>query len=60
VAVVTLTETSVRVVISRGCPQGGVLSPLLWCLVLNDLLTRLSGGGVFIQGYMVDMSSCSG
>jgi hypothetical protein len=29
-AVVTLNETSVRVVISRGCPQGVVLSPLLW------------------------------
>jgi len=25
--------------------------PLLWCLVVNDLLTRLSGGGIFVQGY---------
>jgi hypothetical protein len=32
-----------------------VLSPLLLCLVLNDLLTRLSGGGVFIQGYADDI-----
>jgi len=31
VAVATLNGTSVRLVISRGCPQGGVLSPLLWC-----------------------------
>jgi hypothetical protein len=22
----------------RGCPQGGVLSPLLWCLIVNDVL----------------------
>jgi hypothetical protein len=25
----------------RGCPQGGVLSPLLWCLVINDILEDL-------------------
>jgi hypothetical protein len=57
VAVATLNEISMRFAIQRGCPQGGVLSPLLWCLVVNDLLTRLSGGGVFIQGYADDMSS---
>jgi hypothetical protein len=51
VAVVTLNGTSVGLAISRGCPQGGVLSPLLWCLVVDNLLTRLSGGGVFIQEY---------
>ena len=22
----------------RGCAQGGVLSPLLWCLIVNNLL----------------------
>jgi hypothetical protein len=55
VAVATLNENSMRVAISRGCPQGGVLSPLLWCLVVNDLITRLSGGGVFIQGYVDDI-----
>jgi hypothetical protein len=56
VAVATLNEISVTFAISRGCDQGGVLSPLLWCLVVNDLLTRLSGGGVFIQGYTDDIS----
>jgi hypothetical protein len=55
VAVVTLNGFSVGLVISRGCPQGGVLSPFLWCLVINDLLARLSGGGVFIQGYADDI-----
>jgi hypothetical protein len=57
-AVVTLNEISLRFTISRGCPQGGVLSPLLWCLVVDDLTTRLSGSDVFIQGYADDMSSC--
>jgi hypothetical protein len=51
VAVATLNEFSMKLAISRGCPQGGVLSPLLWCLVVDDLLARLSGNGVFIQGY---------
>ena len=37
VAVATLKEISLRCVTSRGCPQGGVLSPFLWCLVVNDL-----------------------
>jgi len=41
--------------ISRGCQQGDVLSPLLWCLVVDDLLARLSGSVVFIQGYAVDI-----
>ena len=34
VAVATLNGISLRFAISRGCPQGGVLSPLLWCLVV--------------------------
>jgi hypothetical protein len=60
VVVATLSGFSVGLTVSRGCPQGGVLSPLLWCLVVDDLLTRLSGGGIFIQGYADDMSTCSG
>ncbi len=27
-----------RIGINRGCPQGGILSPFLWNLVVNDLL----------------------
>jgi len=46
-------STDVSILLIR--PQGGVLSPLLWCLVVNDLLTRLSGGGVYIQGYADDI-----
>jgi len=32
-----------------------VLSPHLWCLVVNDLIARLSASGVFIQGYTHDI-----
>ena len=40
---------------SRGCPQGGVLSPLLWCLVVNELLVRLYKGSVYAQGCADDI-----
>jgi hypothetical protein len=51
----TLNDISLRFAISRGCPQGGVLLPLLWCLVVNDLITRLNVSGIFIQGYADDI-----
>jgi len=42
-AAVTLGGSSKSVVVFRGFPQGDVLSPLLWCLVV-DLIARLNGG----------------
>jgi len=54
-AMVTLSSPSRSVAVSRGCPQGGVLLPFLWCLVVNELLTRLSGEGVYAQGYADDI-----
>jgi hypothetical protein len=47
----TLGGLSRSVAVSRGCAQESVLSPLLWCLVFNELLTRLSEGCVYVQGY---------
>jgi hypothetical protein len=41
--------------VSRGCPQGGVLSPVLWCLVVDELLARLNRGGVYTKGYVDDI-----
>jgi len=46
-AMATLGGLSRSVGVSRGCPQGGVLSPVLWCLVVNELLARLSDGGLY-------------
>jgi hypothetical protein len=34
VAVASVNDISLSFAISRRCPQGGVLSPLLWCLVV--------------------------
>jgi len=54
-ATATLGGFSRSVAVSRGCPQGGVLSPLLWCLVVTELLKRLKEGGVYSQGYADDI-----
>jgi len=54
-ATATLGGTSRIVEVSRGCPQGGVLSPLLWCLVFDGLTARLNGCGVYSQVYADDI-----
>jgi hypothetical protein len=35
----------------RDCPQGGVLSPLLWSLVVDDLIWGLNSNGYYTVGY---------
>ena len=40
----------------RGCPQGGVLSLLLSCLVADRLLRTLNEKGFFTQGYADDLA----
>jgi len=55
-----LSESSKIVAVFRGFPQGGVLSPHLWCLVVDDLIARLNEGGIYTQGYVDDMSSIGG
>ncbi|GJQ79072.1 hypothetical protein Trydic_g5328 [Trypoxylus dichotomus] len=37
--------------VAAGCSQGGVLSPLLWCLLVDDLLSDLRRAGFYAQGY---------
>jgi hypothetical protein len=36
------------IAVARGCPQEGILSPLLWCLVVDE-------GGIYAQGYADDI-----
>jgi hypothetical protein len=40
----------------RGCPQGGVLSPLLWSLLMDDLLWGLDNNGYYTVGYADDIA----
>ena len=41
--------------VDSGCPQGGVLSPLLWCLVVYELLHQLSRQSYHPIGYADDI-----
>lgn len=48
------TRTSVTP--TRGTPQGGVLSPTLWTLVIDVLLIRLKHAGIHVMGYADDIT----
>jgi ribonuclease HI len=41
---------------TRGCPQGGCLSPLLWCLVADPLIIRLKRAGFHVVAYADDFA----
>lgn len=41
---------------ARGCPQGGVLPPFLWCLVIDELLVSLQTAGFLTYGYADDVA----
>ena len=49
-AAAALNGSTMRDAVSRGCPQGGVFSPLLWCLVVDYLIVRLNRGSIYTQG----------
>jgi len=49
------TSTQTRLV-SRGTPQGGVLSPLLWNIAVNKLLRVLEGRGCKVVAYADDVA----
>lgn len=40
---------------NRGCPQGGVLSPLLWSLVADSLIVRLKQLGLIVTAFADDL-----
>jgi hypothetical protein len=44
----------------RGCRQEGVLSPLLWCLAVNNLLEDLQREGYHVYGYADDIAIVAG
>ncbi|GAB0090988.1 uncharacterized protein DMENIID0001_057790 [Sergentomyia squamirostris] len=48
-------KTPLRMKTTRGCPQGGVLSPLMWSLVVDELLIKLSDNGILCQAYADDI-----
>ncbi len=44
-----------RVVPARGSPQGGVLSPLIWNIIIDELLSSFKGREVKVIGYADDI-----
>lgn len=52
----SLGDCSLTVSATRGCPQGGVISPLLWLLVVNSLLKELTQPGLTVVGYADDVT----
>jgi hypothetical protein len=52
---VEIREISVRVLVNWRCPQGGVLSPLLWSIVVDYLLRKLHNSQYQAQGYADDV-----
>lgn len=50
-------SSSISVTVSKGCPQGGVLPPLLWCLVINELLTKLNEYKFQTEGFSDDLAT---
>jgi hypothetical protein len=53
--VVTLLGETLGVSVAGGGPQGGVLSPLLWSLVVDDLW-ELNDSGYYTVGYADDIA----
>jgi len=51
----TIGGPSYTVFTTRGCPQAGVLSPLLWSSLVDELLDRLTRRGILCQGYADDI-----
>jgi ribonuclease HI len=52
----TILNVTQEITATRGCPQGGVLSPLLWSLVVDSLLVTLDQGPYHVQGYADDIA----
>lgn len=54
--IIRLSENQThQALVMRGCPQGGVLSPLLWNLVVNELITKLNNEHFMTIGYADDL-----
>jgi hypothetical protein len=52
----TLSGETLGVAAAKVCLQGGVLSPLLWSLLMDDLLWGLSYRGYYTLGYADDIA----
>ena len=51
----SLGGNTIKAMAGGGCPQGGVLSPLLWATLVDELLHKLAGKGFTCLGYADDL-----
>jgi hypothetical protein len=51
-----IRDVSSTIMVRRGCPLGGVLSPLLRNMVINSLLGRLINVNLWVQGFAEDIA----
>ena len=54
-AVISIKDITIRKKLTQGIPQGGILSPLLWNLVVETLLDEFDKDPVFIQAFADDL-----
>lgn len=47
----------IKAIVKKGAPQGGVISPLLWIMVVDELLLRLRQTGLRVIGYADDVTT---
>ena len=52
----TLADKSITKEITRGCPQGGILSPFLWNAVMDELLKECNENKLYTQAYADDIA----
>ena len=57
ISVTLLCVTQVRY-IGKGCPQGGILAPLLWNLVMDGLISILKNCNIWCLGYADSLVIC--
>lgn len=55
-AVQVTINTTTRATVVKGCPQGGVLSPLIWNIVVDSLIRKLNNRGYTTIGYADDIA----
>lgn len=47
-----ITNKGILINVCKKCPQDGVLSPLLWSMVVDKILVRLNDSGFTIPKHM--------
>jgi len=50
-------DINIEVHLTKGFPQGGVLSAIMWTLIADGLLQALNSVGYFAQGFADDFSA---